>query len=92
MYFTEALKQAKLNKAIAIESWGDGKFVFYSPERSFSSAKGNLELFGKNITYSESMMIRTADGKVSQWRPSTTETNSSNWVSIGSIKSTPNNQ
>ena len=82
MNFTDALKTAKTSAAIALETWETGRFVFYTPESRKTITGARTALFGSEVTYTERMSLRMPDGSVTDWRPSTNETQAVNWVVV----------
>ena len=82
MNFTDAIKSAKTNPAIALDTWGEGKFVFYTPESKKLVTGERAKLFGSEIIYSERMSLHMPSGTVNDWRPSTNETQAVNWIAV----------
>lgn len=81
--FGDALVAVKLGKKIARIGWnGAGMFVYYVPAASYQSiTKIAVDSFPLGLVpYREYLALKTAQGDVATWSPSTSDSLADDWV------------
>ena len=84
--FGHALEAAKKGMKIAREGWyGKGMFVYVVPAASYPAQTGAAkEFFGEDamVPYNAYMAIKSPDGVISTWVPSSTDTLADDWCVV----------
>lgn len=83
--FGDAVEALKLGLHVARKGWnGKGMFVYYVPEGKYpvrmESIKGKFE--NDMVPYREYLAIKTADGDVSTWAPSVSDSLADDWLVV----------
>lgn len=78
----QAIKLAKQGKKLARKGWnGSGMFMYYVPAASYPAQTGAAKShFGDTLVpYREYLALKTAQGDVATWSPSTSDTLAEDW-------------
>jgi len=83
--FGEAIELLKQGKKIARKGWnGKGMFAYYVKENSYPTQSGvAIEVFPSGmVPYNAYIALKTANGTVSTWAPSTSDTLAEDWMVV----------
>lgn len=87
MTFGDALVMLKAGKRVARAGWnGKDMFAYLVPAASYPAQTGAAKaFFGKDamVPYNAYMALKGADGAVSTWVPSSTDTLAGDWQLVG---------
>ncbi|MGR5465304.1 Gp49 family protein [Photobacterium damselae] len=77
MSFGEAVRAMKLGKKVARKGWnGVGMFTYHVPSKLIQDDLNNA-------TYREHLILKTAQGDIATWAPSTSDALATDWVFVG---------
>jgi hypothetical protein len=86
MTFGEATEKAEAGEAVARIGWnGAGMFAYIVPEASYPAQTGVAKkFFGENamVPYRKYWALKTAQGDVSTWAPSGSDSLAVDWVVV----------
>lgn len=81
MNFGEAIDAMKEGYAVTRKGWnGSGMFAYYVPANTYPASTDVAKaLIGENVQYREYLALKTAQGDVVTWSPSTSDALANDW-------------
>lgn len=85
--FGQALEALEAGRAVAREGWnGKGMFLYLVPAASYPAQTGIAKAFwgqGALVPYRAYFALKTVDGDVATWSPSTSDCLAKDWAITG---------
>lgn len=86
MDFGQALQALKRGLKVAREGWnGSNQFAYYVPANFYPAQTGVAKAFfgdGALVPYRAYMALKTVDGTVATWAPSTSDALAEDWLIV----------